>query len=161
MTDGRHDFDFLHGRWHVLNRTLVNKLDPARTEWTEFTAAVENHPILDGLGNIDRFSMAHAPPDNQPYEAIALRLFNPETRTWRIWWASTRHPGRLDPPLEGRFTDGHGTFYGDDELDGRAVTVRFQWHAQAVDSPRWEQAFSYDGGRSWTTNWIMLFSRPG
>jgi hypothetical protein len=29
----------------------------------------------------------------------------------------------------------------------------------AKDSPRWEQAFSADGGANWETNWIMNFTR--
>jgi hypothetical protein len=27
--------------------------------------------------------------------------------------------------------------------------------------PRWEQAFSGDGGETWETNWIMEFTRAG
>jgi hypothetical protein len=28
-------------------------------------------------------------------------------------------------------------------------------------SPRWEQAFSDDGGETWETNWINDFTRVG
>jgi hypothetical protein len=38
--------------------------------------------------------------------------------------------------------------------------VRFLWSRTAAPSPRWEQAFSADGGVSWETNWIMDFTRP-
>jgi hypothetical protein len=28
-----------------------------------------------------------------------------------------------------------------------------------LESPRWEQAFSPDGGTTWETNWVMDFTR--
>jgi hypothetical protein len=28
-------------------------------------------------------------------------------------------------------------------------------------TPRWEQAFSEDGGETWETNWVMDFARAG
>ncbi len=144
-----HDFDFLHGRWHVANRKIADI--PGRgTEWTEFDSRAEVRPVLGGAGNIDSL---HAPD----WEGMTLRQYDPERRVWRIWWASTRSPGRLDPPLEGRFTDGHGVFFGDDEVGGRAVRLRFDW--TAGDEPVWQQAFSYDGGQTWETNWVMRF-RP-
>jgi hypothetical protein len=30
-----------------------------------------------------------------------------------------------------------------------------------TSTPRWEQAFSEDGGETWETNWIMDFTRAG
>lgn len=38
-------------------------------------------------------------------------------------------------------------------------TVRFEWTRPHSDAPRWEQAFSPDGGRTWETNWVMNFTR--
>ena len=29
----------------------------------------------------------------------------------------------------------------------------------APDAPRWEQASSVDGGKTWETNWIVNFTR--
>jgi hypothetical protein len=37
--------------------------------------------------------------------------------------------------------------------------VRFLWTQNDGEGPRWEQAFSADGGVSWETNWIMRFMR--
>lgn len=155
-TDGRHDFDFLFGRWTIHNRKLANTLRPGSTDWIEFTAEGEARPILAGLGNIDSFIATDRPGGG--YEGMTLRLFDPQTDLWRIWWASTATPGRLHPPMEGRFVDGHGIFFCDDVLEGRPIQVRFDW-TPGAQSARWEQAFSYDGGRTWETNWIMSFTR--
>jgi len=156
-TDGRHDFDFAFGRWSVQNRKLVDVLDPGCTEWVEFVAEVDARPILGGLGNTDSFKVADM-PGRGAYEGMTLRLFDPEADLWRIWWASTGYPGRLDPPMEGRFSGGLGVFLCDDVIDGRAVKVRFDW-TPGEATARWEQSFSFDEGQTWAKNWIMSFTR--
>lgn len=156
-TDGRNDFDFILGRWHIDNHRLVDVLDPSCDEWVEFEAVGDARPLLHGLGNIDTFTTEALPPDGHPFEGLALRLFEPATGLWRIWWASTRNPGHLDPPMEGRFEGGRGVFVCDDVLDGRPTRVRFDW--QAEGPTRWEQAFSHDDGKTWRRNWTMIFTR--
>jgi len=37
--------------------------------------------------------------------------------------------------------------------------VRFVWSNVTAPTPRWEQAFSADGGETWETNWVMEFTR--
>ena len=41
----------------------------------------------------------------------------------------------------------------------RPIQVRFIWSGATTPTPRWEQAFSEDGGETWETNWIMDFTR--
>jgi hypothetical protein len=157
--DGRRDFDFWFGRWRIHNRRLASLQEPGCTDWVEFEATGEARPILRGLGNLDEYWAAEALPEGTPLAGTSLRLFDPETRRWRIWWASSTRPGRLDPPVEGSFVDGCGQFFGDDALNGKRIEVRFDWTDITPTSARWEQAFSYDGGRSWETNWIMTMTR--
>jgi hypothetical protein len=144
---GAHDFDFLPGRWSVVNHRLRDG------GWQTFEATSDAFAMLGGIGNHDHFK-------TDGYEGFSLRLYDPERDLWRIWWASTAKPGRLDPPVEGRFADdGTATFEGDDELDGRPIRVRFKWSDITGDAARWEQWFSYDGGATWESNWVMELSR--
>ncbi len=153
--DGRHDFNFLFRRWRLHNRRLADLLDRHCTQWVQFEGSGQAHPILGGLGNIDRFSAPAVPPSGQPLEAVTLRLFEPASRLWRIWWASTSRPGHLDPPVEGRFSNGHGQFFGHDVIGDQPVAVRYDWKDITATSARFEQAFSYDDGHSWKTNWVI------
>ncbi len=157
VDDGCSDFDFVFGEWVIHNRKLRDPLDPACEDWMEFPSTSAAEPILEGLGNVDRIwcSGTEVAPG---FEGYTLRLFDPTTRRWRIWWSSTRQPGLLDPPVEGSFADGTGTFEGHDVLGGRPVVVRFTW-TQHLVTPVWEQAFSYDGGATFVHNWTMSFAR--
>ena len=138
IEDGRHDFDFLFGRRLIRNRKLVDTLDPDSTEWVEFEAVGEAQPILGGLGNVDTFSVPAMPPTGDPFEGFTLRLFDPQTGLWRIWWASTRFPGELDHPVEGRFSGDLGEFLCDDVIGGRPVKVRYEWRVLSETANRWE-----------------------
>ncbi len=152
-----HDFDFVFGRWSVHNRKLRDGADPNCDEWVEFQATSEAFPVLDGVGHIDRIDVPDS-PDVPAFQGMTLRLFSPADETWRIWWSSTRSPGRLDPPMAGRFEANHGVFFGDDVVNDHDIRVRFDWHADR-SSPRWEQRFSFDGGATWILNWVMNLTR--
>src|SRR4030095_804638 len=94
-TSSQHDFDFLVGDWKLRNRKLKSRLSNS-DEWTAFESRVQMHQILNGLGNIDKYTdMA----SGKPYEGVALRLFDTKTRLRRIYCADGRS-GQLDPPAE-------------------------------------------------------------
>jgi hypothetical protein len=67
--------------------------------------------------------------------------------------------GVLLPPMVGRFKGNVGEFFGDETVDGKRVLCRFHWTLTPEGFPRWEQAFSDDGGKTWEINWIMTFTR--
>jgi hypothetical protein len=152
------DFDFIFGDWTIHNRKLSRTTDPDCTEWVEFAARGQAEPILGGFGHVDRM-FSDAPPGDEPFEGFTLRLYDPSADLWRIWWSSSRVPGLLDPPVEGRWVDGRGTFECDDVLDGRPARVRFEWTRESETTARWQQSFSYDGGENFRVNWVMDFTR--
>jgi hypothetical protein len=157
--DGRHDFDFLFGAWQIANRKRVKPLVPGDDEWIEFDATSEARPIVGGLGNADTYSAPEF-PGRSGFQGFTLRLFEPKTGLWRIWWASSAGNGHLDEPVVGRFEDdGVGRFECDDILEAIHVRVRYEWTVISDDSLRWEQAFSFDGRRTWDLNWVMESTR--
>ena len=151
-----HEFDFLLGRWTVRNRRLVERL-AGSDEWDEFESRAAARTLPGGLGNEDVYCTEYA----GGFVGMSFRLFDPETELWSIYWADTRRPGRLDPPVVGSFDGDTGVFEGDDMLGDRPIRVRFTWSGVTTPTPRWEQAFSADGGETWETNWIMDFARTG
>lgn len=151
--DGRHDFDFYHGHWHVRNERLKQRL-AGSDDWETFEATQRCRPLLDGIGNLDDFVTEWS----GGFRGMTLRLFDLQSRQWRIYWASSRS-GVLEPPVMGRFENGVGTFLGNDTHEGRPVLVRFIWSDITADTAHWQQAFSTDEGVSWETNWHMWMTR--
>jgi hypothetical protein len=148
------DFDFLYGRWTVHHRRLDERL-VGGTSWTEFDGTCVARPLLGGLGNLDE-NVLDLP--SGPYEAATVRLFDPASEQWSIWWIDARHPD-IATPMRGTFRDGVGTFFCDDTHGGLPIRVRFLWSDITRDAARWEQAFSTDGERTWEVNWVMHFAR--
>ncbi len=153
--DGRRDFDFWMGRWTVRNRRLKERLKGS-TEWEEFEATCVARPLLDGVGNEDEFRGDF----KGPFIGMSFRFFDVARKRWAIYWADNRH-GTLEPPVFGTFSGSVGHFEGDDVFDGKPIRVRFLWTRVDTPAPRWEQAFSTDGGKTWETNWIMDMAHLG
>jgi hypothetical protein len=153
--DGSHDFDFLFGSWEVRNRRLVERLKGS-AEWEEFSGTCHARPVLGGLGNMDEFMLDRGVGR---VLGITVRLYDPVSGEWSIYWAASPGRGRFDVPMVGRFVGPRGEFYSQEVFEGRHIFSRFIWTVHGPDACRWEQAYSPDGGRSWETNWIMEFTR--
>ena len=93
-------------------------------------------------------------------EALSLRLYNPQSHQWSLNFSNSR-TGTLSPPSVGEFSAGarRGEFYSQETLDGRAIFVRFVITPVTVDSIRFEQAYSVDGGKTWELNWVATDTR--
>ena len=77
---GANDFDFLIGKWQILNRRLAKRLCGS-DEWGEFEATLEVRAILEGLGNVDEY---RAQIDRRPIVATTIRIYNPPTKSWSL-----------------------------------------------------------------------------
>lgn len=152
----KHDFDFLFGAWKVHNRYLNTRLRNS-TDWIEFEGRANVQPLLNGFGHIDQYSAVR---EGQRLEGITVRLFNPATAEWSLYWADTMRAPTFLPVMVGRFVGDVSEFFGDETVDGKRVLCRYRWTNSPAGSPRWEQAFSGDNGQTWETNWIMTLTRP-
>ncbi|MFL5740195.1 MAG: helix-turn-helix domain-containing protein [Flavisolibacter sp.] len=92
-------------------------------------------------------------------EGMALRLFNPKTKLWSIYWANSETAMLDSEPIVGSMNGPIGHFYGRDQCNGKKILVQFEWDATDKDHPVWKQAFSVDQGKTWEWNWIMSFQR--
>lgn len=150
---GPKDFDFWMGKWRGKNRRLRERLTGC-TQWDELASTIVAQPLMNGLGNVDENHFDH----EGGFIGVSIRLFDRATQRWSIYWVSDRS-GVLEPPVVGSFSGNVGTFYGTDVLRGEPIRVRYVWSRVDTPTPRWEQAFSNDGGETWETNWVMEFSR--
>jgi len=148
------DFDFYEGSWIIKNKKL-NKRLCNHDQWTEFEAHQTMDIILQGLGNTDNFIATF---DGEPFEGRTIRLFDPKTRLWSMYWTDSSNPV-LQPPTVGSFVNGLGKFYCKDTFEGKDIIVEFTWDKRDISKPFWSQAFSPDNGETWETNWHMYMHR--
>jgi hypothetical protein len=143
------DFTFLVGDWNVQHRYLRGR------DWAQAEGTVRHRELTDGWANVEDHRIETPGGANR---AVGLRAYNPKTRQWSIWWLDSRSPASIDPPMRGHFENGLGRFFGSTRLDGKPVGVRFTWSDVSSPSPRWQQDYSYDDGRTWEAVWTMRFT---
>jgi hypothetical protein len=156
--DGQHDFDWMHGTWKATLKRLVKPLTGSTT-WVEFEGKQTTRQLWDGRANIDEFVVDNAATKTN-IQGLTLRLYNPETREWSLYWANARKGTLAMPPTVGRFDGkGRGEFYNREDFDGKPIVVRYTWSNITANSAHFEQAFSPDDGKTWETNWISDLTR--
>ena len=150
--DGQHDFDFEIGSWKIHLKRLKDRLAGSH-EWVDFDGTSVTRKVWDGRANLNEFES-----DSQTghIEGLTLRVYNPQTHQWSIYWANSKDPALGQPiqPMVGEFKNGRGEFYDQELWKGRAVYVRFIWSKTDTPVPHFEQAYSDDGGKTWEVNWI-------
>jgi hypothetical protein len=149
---GIHGFDFEFGDWKVHHR-----IKRPTGEWVEFDGTCVMRPLMAGAANREEHTFNR--PTGTTY-GFALRSYDVEKGQWSIWWLDSRYPsGPIETPAQGHFENGVGKFYADYVYNGKPMRGRLVWSEITPTSARWEQAGSSDGGKTWETNWIMVFQR--
>jgi hypothetical protein len=152
--DGQHDFDFEVGSWKIHLSRLKDRLAGSK-EWVAFDGTSVTKKAWNGRADLEEFET-----DSQTghIEGLTLRLYNPQSHQWRLYWANSAD-GVLDTPMTGEFKNGVGEFFDQQLWKGRAVFVRFIWSNTTTSTPHFEQSFSDDGGKTWEVNWITNQTR--
>jgi hypothetical protein len=152
--DGQHDFDFEIGTWKTHLKRLVHPLTGSTT-WVELDGISVVRKIWNGRANLVELQV-DSPAGH--LDVLSLRLYNPESHQWSLNTANSR-VGTLGVPTIGEFRNGRGEFYDQEAFNGRTILVRNVWSDISVDSCRFEQSFSDDGGKTWEVNWIAVDTR--
>ena len=145
------DFDFLCGIRTVTHRRLRERLRGC-SEWIVATGTYRGYALGHGVLSTDDIDLPLP-----GLRGCSIRHLDLAARRWSIYW-TTSNTGKLFPPVHGGFRGDRGEFYGTDVENGTPVLARYVWSDCATERPRWDQAFSTDGGATWETNWIMEFA---
>lgn len=147
--NGAHDFDWDIGTWKTHQRRLVHPLTGSST-WVDYTGTDVVRRIWDGAnaGVIE----ADGPAGH--LEIFTLRLYNPETHEWSIYFTNSA-TGTLSLPVVGGFKNGRAEFMDQEQFNGKTILVRFSISDITPTSVRFAQAFSADGGRTWEDNFVV------
>jgi len=157
-TSSNSDFDFLVGKWKMHHRRLNKRFENCK-DWTEFESTDSNYKILSGTADMDVLSTTQMPGiDGKLFEGATLRLFDPKTRLWRLYWVAS-NVGILDPPVVGSFENNVGHFFAKDVFNGKNIIMVFRWDVRDKEHPVWSQAFSPDNGKTWEWNWYNVSYR--
>lgn len=153
VTGDIHDFDFIHGEW-ASKQWRLKERGVGSSDWDYFEAKHWSKVLLNGVANVDT---AEFP--TKGWAGATFRHFDMEKRQWSIYWVSSRN-GKMDFPGQvGGFSGNVGLFYGVDTDNGKPIKVVYRWEKIGTGNARWEQAFSYDEGRTWETNWVMEMTK--
>ena len=147
--DGQRDFESLLGSWKFRLKRRLNPLTGSST-WVDLVGTGVCYPVWGGRAQLDTVLLEGT---SGQIEGLTLRLYNPKTHQWRLYWAHSKD-GTVVVPQIGDFKDDHGEFYAQDILNEKSILVRFDWTALSSSSPHFEQSFSADGGKTWEVNWI-------
>ena len=152
--DGSHDFDFEFGTWKTHVKRLVKPLSGSTT-WVEMNGITTVKPVWGGRANLVELE---ADGPNGHFRGLSLRMYNPQTQTWSLNFASAAD-GTMTIPTVGKFKDGRGEFFNEDTLGDKPILVRFLITPVSAREIRFEQAFSADQGKTWEVNWVATDTR--
>jgi hypothetical protein len=145
-------FDFWVGEWDV---NLRVRHDDGTWE-DRIRSVAKVYPILSGKAVLELWSDDRV----AGIKGYSLRYFDRARGEWVLWlnWPGENRSGSSS--LSGAFRHGRGEFFSTSQMqDGTERISRYTFSDITDDSLRWDDAFSTDGGLTWTNGWIMEFSR--
>lgn len=145
-------FDFWVGEWAVNLRVL----QPDMTWADQHRAEARIYPILGGKAVLELWSEDQV----DGIKGYSLRYFDTAREEWVLWlnWPGSNRSGSSS--LAGSFRHGRGEFFATSTgQDGTETISRYTFSDITPESLRWDDAFSSDGGETWTHSWIMEFTR--
>ncbi len=142
-------FDFWIGTWDVNLRMLQDDL----TFKDAVAAHASIYPILGGKAILELW-------DSTPIQGMSLRYYDPVAKRWDLWLDWPRPNASRLTRLTGGFRHGRAEFRGARKTpDGKESVTLFTFSDVTPFSLRWDDLHSTDGGKTWTRNWIMEFTR--
>ena len=142
-------FDFWIGTWSVNLR--VHQQDLAWKD--EVRAEARVHPVLRGKALLELWG-------SDGIKGMSLRYLDTASARWVMWldWPGSNRSGSFR--MEGGFRHGRAEFEATRlGVDGVETRSRYTFSDITDRSLRWDDAFSRDGGRTWSHDWIMEFTR--
>jgi hypothetical protein len=153
--DNQHDFDFEYGTWKAHLKRLTHPL-AGSDAWVEYDGTSVVQKLWNGRANFGELNV-DGPAGH--IEGLTLRLYNPESHQWRLYWANGKD-GVLSTPTIGQFANNSfGEFFDQEDFSNKSIFVRFIFSDVTPNEFRTEQSFSPDWAKTWESNWIGTFTR--
>jgi hypothetical protein len=151
------DFDFLTGRWKILNHK--RRSGPSGPFWDVFEGEATVHALLAGICSVEELRI----PARQ-FSGLGLRLLDLKAARWSDFWVNAASGALGGDGLPGSFESGAGIFQSEEDdpaAPGVKVIYRSVWDRITPTSCRWQQGVSRDGGTTWALDWSMDWTRLG
>lgn len=152
--DGAHDFDPLIGAWREHTKIRQHPLTGSDT-WIAFDGIDVYRSIWAGRAVIGEYEGDSA---TRHSEGLMLYTYGPQTHQWSVYFAGSGD-GKVGLPNVGEFENGRGEFYVQDTLNGKLCFNRYVWSKLNTNSPRFEESWSGDGGKTWEVDNVTDLTR--
>src|SRR6185312_5226387 len=90
VRDGSHDFDFELGAWNFRVKRMTHPL----------SGTTKTCRVWSGRAQLEQMEVTGA---GQSIEGLTLRLYNPQTRQWSLYWGTSKAGALGGPPNVGEF----------------------------------------------------------
>lgn len=151
IAEKQRQFDFWLGEWDVNLR--VRQKDLSWKDQHRSTARI--YSILGGKAILELWSEGE-----RGLNGYSLRYYNPAKNKWDMWlnWPSNNQSATNG--MECVFRHNRAECFSKRKIDpGTNLISRYTFSDVQANSIRWDDAYSRDEGKTWSSNWIMEFSR--